>query len=47
MVVGTRQSFQFFKQKIGFLEIKNRCFNLGIRFCKTLLVLPNCKEVSL
>ena len=44
MVVGARQSFQFFKQKIGFLEIKEVCPNLGIGFCITWLVLPNYKK---
>ena len=30
MVVGARQSFQFFRKKPGFLEIIDLCLNLGI-----------------
>ena len=30
MVVGTHQSFQFFQQKPGFLEIIMVCLNVGI-----------------
>ena len=41
MVVGARQSFQFFRQKSGFLEIIEVYLNLGIRTC---LVLPNYKN---
>ena len=46
MVVGAPQSFQFFRQKPGFLEIIELCFNLGIGFCMTWLVLPNYKKIS-
>ena len=46
MVVGARQSFQFFRQKPGFLEIVEDYLNLGIRFCITWLVLPNYKKIS-
>ena len=46
MVLGDRQSFQFFRQKTGFLEKIEACLNLGIGFCITLLVLPNCKNIS-
>ena len=46
MVVGARQSFQFFRQKPGFLEIIKVCLNLGIGFCITWLVLPNYKKIS-
>ena len=46
MVVGARQSFQFFRQKPGFLEIIEVCLNLGIRFCITCLVLLNYKKIS-
>ena len=33
MVVRAHQSFQFFIQKSGFLEIIEACLNLGIGFC--------------
>ena len=47
MVVGVRQSFQFFRQKNpGFLEIIDLCLNLGIGFRITWLILPNYKEIS-
>ena len=46
MVVGARQSSQFFRQKPCFLEIIDICLNLGIGFCITLLVLPSYKEIS-
>ena len=47
MVVGTRQNFQFFRQKeTGFLEIIDLCLNLGIGFCITWLVLPNYEKIS-
>ena len=46
MVVGAGQSFPFFRQKPGFLEIIDLCHNLGIGFCITWLVLPNCKEIN-
>ena len=46
MIVGARQSFQFFRQKPGFLEIIEVCLNLGIRFYINWLVLPNCKKIS-
>ena len=47
MVVGARQSFQFFRQKkTGLLEIINLCLNLGIGLCRTWLVLPHYKEIS-
>ena len=47
MVVGARQSFQFYRQKKpGFLEIIDLCLNLGIRFYITWLLLPNHKEFS-
>ena len=46
MVVGARQSFQFLRQKPGFLE-KKHGFNLGIGFCRTRLVLPNYKKLFL
>ena len=36
MVVGARQSFQFFSEKIpGFLEIEEFWINLGMGFCIT------------
>ena len=35
MVVGARQSFQFFRQKASLLGIIEVCLNLGIRFCIT------------
>ena len=44
MVVGARQSFQFFRQKDCFLEIIEVCLELGIRFCITRLVLSNYKN---
>ena len=44
MVVG---AFNFLDKKPGFLEIIEVCLNLGIRFCITWLVLPNCKKISL
>ena len=44
MVVGAHQSFQFFKQRPGFLEIIEVCLDLGIGFCMTWLVLPNYKK---
>ena len=44
MVIGARQSFQFFTQKPGFLEIIEVCLNLGIKFCITWLVLLNYKK---
>ena len=47
MVVGARQSFQFFRQKPGFLEIIEVYLNLGIGFCITWLVLPTYKKISL
>ena len=47
MVVEARQSFQFFRQKKpGFLKIIDLCFNLGIGFCITWLVLTNYKDIS-
>ena len=46
MVVGACQSFQFFRQKPGFLEIREVCLNLGLGFCITGLVLPNYEKVS-
>ena len=46
MVVGARQSFQFFRQKNGFLEIIEICLNLGVGFCIAWLVLPNYKQIS-
>ena len=45
MVVAARQSFQFFRQKPSFLDIKEVCLNLRIKFCITLLVLPNYKKI--
>ena len=42
MVVGTCQSFQFFRS--GFLEII--CLSLGVGFYITGLLLPNYKEIS-
>ena len=44
MVVGARQSFQFFRQKASLLGVIEVCFNLGIRFCITWLALPNYKK---
>ena len=44
MLVGACQNFQFFRQKTGSLEIIVVSLNLGIRFCITLLVLPNYKQ---
>ena len=44
MVAGTRQSFQFFRQKPVYLKIID--FNLGIGFCITWLVLRNYKKIS-
>ena len=35
MVVGARQSFQFFRQKASLLGIIEVYLNLGIRFCIT------------
>ena len=46
MVVAARQSFQFFRQKPGFLEIIGVCLNLGIGSCITWLALPRYKKVS-
>ena len=46
MVVGARQSFQFFRLKTWFLEIIDLCFNLYIGFCITWLVLPNFKKLA-
>ena len=46
MVVGTRQSFPFFRQKNpGFLEVIKACLNLDIGFCITWLVLPSYKKL--
>ena len=44
MAVGASQSYQFFRQKPGFLEIIEVCLNLGIRFCITWLVLLNYRK---
>ena len=57
MVVGTRQSFQFLRQKktgfleiihlcLNFLEIIDLCLNLGFWIYITWLVLPNYNEIS-
>ena len=47
MTVGARQSFKFFRQKkTSFLEIIDLCFNLGIGFCITCIVLPNFEEIN-
>ena len=46
MVVGASQSFQFFRQKPGFLEIVEICLNLGIGFSINWLVLPNYEKIS-
>ena len=40
MVVGVCQSFQFFRQKPGFLAKIEVRLNLGIGSCITWLVLP-------
>ena len=46
MVVGARQSFQFFnKKKPVFLEIREVCLNLGIGFCITWSVLLSYKKI--
>ena len=42
MVVGARQSFQFFRQIAWFLG--NNGAYKSIEFCITWLVLPNCKK---
>ena len=49
MVVGARQSFQFFKKKKNnaFLEIREVGLNLGIGFWITWLVLLNYEKVNL
>ena len=49
MVVGTRQSFKFFKKKKNkaFLGIKEDGLNLGIGFWITWLVLLNYEKVNL
>ena len=48
MVVGARQSFQFFRQITWFLGNNiELCLNLGIGFCITSLVLPNYKKITL
>ena len=48
MVVGARQSFQFFKKKNNaFLEIREVGLNLGIGFWITWLVLLNYKKINL
>ena len=47
MVVGAHQSFHFLDKKPGFLEIIQVCLNLGIRFCRTWLLLTNYKRISL
>ena len=44
MVVGARQSFQFTHKSPGFSEIIELCFNSGIGFCITWLVLSNYKK---
>ena len=36
IVVGARQSFQFFRQKTWFLGIIEVSLNLGTGFCRTL-----------
>ena len=46
MVAGAHQSFKFFRQKPGFLEIIEVCLNLCIKFCIIWLVLPNYKKNS-
>ena len=46
MVARACQSFEFFRQKPGFLEIIEVYLNLGIGFCITWLVLPNYKNIS-
>ena len=43
VVVGARQSFQFFRQKTWYLGNNRTCLNLVIGFCITGLVLPNYK----
>ena len=45
MVIEARQSFQFFRQKPGFLKIIEVYLNLCIGFCITWLVLPNYKNI--
>ena len=45
MVVGARQSFQFLDKKPGFLEIREVCLNLGIKFCITWLVYQIIKKL--
>ena len=46
VVVGARQSFQFFRQKTWYLGNNRTCLNLIIGFCITGLVLPNYKQIS-
>ena len=46
MAVGASQSYQFFRQKPGFLEIIEVCLNLGIGFCITWLALPTYKKIT-
>ena len=46
MIVGARQSFQFFRQKTCFFWNNRGLLNLGIEFCITWLVLPNYKKIS-